>query len=236
MNEETNAQEVNTQGASQEEVKEQPSVVEQKVEPVVEEVKDQAPSPAPKVEDRGNYKGGNNNKGNNKPQFVQQSKAVVKEVATPVVNDFEGLVSKMRVNGTPSEVQLVTSLDSYIEAMKPGRPIEGTAGVTQQYKLWTTLYRVIEESSTQEFNKLWNVVVAYFREYQKGVFNGQYVNRFAEFWARGEDELYAFQQLTNLLSLAATDRQNLPKLVSIHKVVEKKFSEVGRGRLINMYS
>ena len=230
MTEETNTQEV-----TQDEVKDQAPVTEKAVEQV-EEVKAPAPNPAPKVEERGSFKGGNNGKGGNKPQAFQQQKAIVKETVAPAASDFQSLVDKLRVSGTPSEVQLVTALDSYVDAMKPGRPIEGTAGVTQQYKLWTTLHRVIEESPTQEFNKLWNVVVAYFREYQKGVFNGQYVNRFAEFWTRGEDELYAFQQLTNLLGLAATDRQNLTKLVSIHKVVEKKFTEVGRGRLIQMYA
>lgn len=230
MTEETNTQEV-----TQDEVKDQAPVTEKAVEQV-EEVKAPAPNPAPKVEERGSFKGGNSDKGGNKPQAFQQQKAIVKETVAPAASDFQSLVDKLRVSGTPSEVQLVTALDSYVDAMKPGRPIEGTAGVTQQYKLWTALHRVIEESPTQEFNKLWNVVVAYFREYQKGVFNGQYVNRFSEFWTRGEDELYAFQQLTNLLGLAATDRQNLTKLVSIHKVVEKKFTEVGRGRLIQMYS
>ena len=210
-----------------------PVVEEVKAEAVVEQPKVEAP--APKVEDRGTQKGNQGNK-NRGPQPVPQAKPVVKEVVKEEVSDFQSLVQKLKVGGTPAEVQLVTALDNYVDAMKPGRPIDGTPGVNQQYKLWTTLHRVIEESSTQEFSKLWNVVVAYFREYQNGVFNGQYVNRFSEFWTRTDDELYAFQQLTNLLILAATDRQNLTKLLSINKVVEKKFTEVGRGRLIQMYS
>ena len=171
-----------------------------------------------------------------KPVPMQQVKAEVKVTTAPEVSDFEALVGKLRTSGTTAEVAFISTMDNYIENMKPGMPIEGSAGVAYQYKLWTALWRVIEDSPAQEFNKLWNLVVAYFRHYQKGVLNGQYVNRFAEFWVRGEDDLYAFQQLTNLLGIAATDRQNLSKLVSIHRVVEKRFTEVGRGRLIGMYS
>lgn len=172
----------------------------------------------------------------NKPQNVQQPKAVVKVTTPPDASDFDTLVAKLRTSGTAAEISLISTMDNYIEHMKPGRPIDGSAGVSFQYKLWNALHRVIEDSPTQEFNKLWNLVVAYFRQYQKGVFNGQYVNRFSEFWVRSEDDLYSFQQLTNLLGIAATDRQNLTKLVSITKVVEKTFTEVGRGRLIGLYS
>ena len=199
--------------------------------PVVEQAPPPPPepvdSPAPKVSYPGKP---------NKPQVVQQPKAAVKVTTVPDVTDFDQLVGKLRNSGTAAEVALITTLDSYIENMKPGRPIDGSAGVAFQYKLWNALHRVVEDSPTQEFNKLWNLVVAYFRHYQKGVFNGQYVNRFAEFWVRSEDDLYSFQQLTNLLSIAATNPQYLTKLVSITKVVEKTFTEVGRGRLIGLYS
>lgn len=200
------------------------SVVEQTPAPPPTAPED---SPAPKVSYPSKQ---------NKPQNVQQPKAVVKVTTAPEASDFERMVAKLRIEGTPAQISLISALDNYIENMKPGRPIDGSAGVAFQYKLWNALHRVIEDSPTQEFNKLWNLVVAYFRQHQKGVFNGQYVNRFSEFWVRSEDDLYSFQQLTNLLGIAATDRQNLTKLVSITKVVEKTFTEVGRGRLIGLYS
>lgn len=224
----------NAKDLVQEEVKQETPVADEVKEVTVEKVEAPVTSQAPKVENRGTVKE-TQVKSVSKPQVVQQPKAIVKDTTAQLPGEFDSMVQKLRSIGTPAEVQLVTALESYVEAMKPGRPIDPTPGVNQQYKLWIALRRVIEDSATQEFNKLWGIVVAYFRQHQKGVFNGQYVNRFAEYWTRTDDELFAFQQLTNLLGIVVTDRQNLTKIVSIHKVVEKNFSEVGRGRLIQMY-
>ena len=176
------------------------------------------------------------------PQPVQQqalaSKQDVKPEATQDAGDadFDRLIENLRVNGTSSEIALISSLDAYVAKMKPGMPVDFEDGVNQQYKLWMTLWRVLEESSNAEFNKLWNIVIGYFRKYQTGAMGGQYVNRFSEYWARDLDQLTAFQQMTNLLNVIVTDRPNLKKIVSIQRAVEKKFTETGRGRLIALYS
>ena len=192
-----------------------------------EVVVQEAPKPAPKVEYPTKV---------TKPQPVQQPKPQVKNTVSKDVSDFQGTINKLRVSGTPSEVALIVAFDNYIENMKPGVPLDSNTGVSFQYKLWNALFRVIEESPAQEFNKLWGIIVAYFREYHGGVLGGRYVNRFAEYWTRSLDELAAFQQLTNLLDVVITNPQNVNKLVSIHRVVEKGFTEVGRGRLIGLYS
>ena len=194
-----------------------------KEEVVVQEV----PKPAPKVEYPTKAA---------KPQPVQQPKPQVKDTVSKDAGDFQATINKLRVSGTPSEVALIVAFDNYIENMKPGAPLDSNTGVSFQYKLWNAMFRAIEESPAQEFNKLWGIIVAYFREHHKGVFGGRYVNRFSEYWTRSLDELAAFQQLTNLLDVVITNPQNVNKLVSIHRVVEKGFTEVGRGRLISLYS
>lgn len=170
-------------------------------------------------------------------QNNKQNKPVVKETRVEApVPDFEMRIAELRHKGTSHEVALIAAMDSYIDAMKPGVPMTGSAGVTNQYKLWTALFRVIEESPATEFSKLWNIVIGYFKLHKEGVFNIRYVYRFTEFWTRSDDDLHAFKQIINITLASVTDRSNLNKLVDIHKTVSKKFTEVGRGRLIQFYN
>lgn len=160
-------------------------------------------------------------------------------VAKPVVaqaTDFDGMVKQLRASGTVAEKWLVEALERYVVAMAPRTPLNADVGLKHQYALWTTIVRVLNEFEPSEFSKLWNVLVAYFRQHKDGVFSIQYALRFTDKWPSNRlEECTGFENMVNLLKATANNRSTVTKEVSIDKSVGEGFSDVARGRLIQFY-
>ncbi len=177
---------------------------------------------------------------------------VVKEVVQPVVeapvekvvnvipqtnDDFLIRIQIIKETGTIREKFVIDSIESYIDKMAVGKPINNDSGAKQQYNLWKLISNIIESSSNEEFNKLWNILLAYFKEYEKGVFADRYVFRFSEYWSWSIKDLNALQRILNLIKVTCDNSKrsvNVGK-VDLNRTLAEGFSEEGRGRVISFY-
>lgn len=169
-----------------------------------------------------------------------QTPAPAKETPAPANASFDVLLQNLKNKGSLSEKSLIQSLESYLVAMQPGRPITDTEGMQHQYTLWRTIHSVVHQVTHEDFAKHWNLLLAFFAQYQgdNQVFHDRYVFRFSEHWTRDESELQAFQRILNLIKLTSnpnTRKQNL-KQVSLNRTLEVGFSEEARQKLLSFYA
>lgn len=172
--------------------------------------------------------------------------APVKETAAPVVSvtapapslsDFQIHVNHMKTTGSATVRSLILSLESYMLAMAPGKPISGADGHLQQYTLWKVIYNLAHRCPQEEFKAAWSLLLAFFNEYKDGVFEERYIFRFSEEWNKTRPELVGFQRVINLLKVTAnpsTRNQSL-KQVDLNRNLADGFTEEGRQRIVAFY-
>ena len=124
--------------------------------------------------------------------------------------------------------------------MKPGVPVADFDGAQHQYTLWRTIQSLIHQTPSHEFNKQWNILLAFFANNQDEdqVFHDRFVYRFSEFWNRNESELNAFQRILHLIKVTcnpATRKQNL-RLVSLERTLAVGLTEEGRQKVLSFYA
>jgi len=178
---------------------------------------------------------------------AEVKEAVIEKVSEPVVieekraeiktSSFSDKIAELKSSGTTYQKNLISSLEIYISKMKPGAPVTSSEGARHQYVLWKTITALLVEIPADEFKKLWNILLAYFNEYDKTVFGDRYVFRFSEFWSWPEDELSAFQRILNLIKLTANanNRAANIKQVSMERTLDGWFSEEARSRIMSFY-
>lgn len=167
---------------------------------------------------------------------VNVTTAPVKE-AVATNGELDAIFKQMLVNGTSAEKGLVNALESYLRGMAPGTIIDADVGARHQYNLWQALRNVVQSSPDGEFNRLWNMVLAFAHQHRQGVFGDRYVFRFSESWRYDLDELDAFQRLLNLINLTANqaEREKGLRNVDLTRSLDKGFNEHGRARLVSFY-
>lgn len=173
-----------------------------------------------------------------KVSTVQATPAVVSNTVKTDNSDLAKVQKTVLEEGTRAQKSLIASLDRYLTKMKPGMPVNPDEGARNQYMLWRTIQGVIENSSTEEFKKLWYIVLTYFNNYKTEAFGERYVFRFSEYWVQSEEELKAFQRILNLIILTADSKTRTKSLsqVSIPRTLEEGFSELGRQRILSFYN
>lgn len=160
------------------------------------------------------------------------------EKANAPVGGFQALFDKIKVEGTATEQALIKGLDAYVAVMAPGKAVDAKTGALQQHTLWQNLRFIIQSSPDGEFDRLWNMVLAYAHMHKDGAFHERYIMRFSEEWHYDLEDLTAFQRLINLVKLTAdsTKRAQAIKNVDINRTLEKGFNDRGRTRLISFYN
>lgn len=160
----------------------------------------------------------------------------IPKTTTSTEPSFRDQINSVRAKAEPEILDLLNALDKYVDVMAPGKPMTPEDGVRNQYKLWEILHRTLEVAPLPLFPRMWNIVIAYFREYQNGAFAISHSNRFTEAWGRNLDHLAAYLELLDLLQMSATRPKLVSKLKSIEKVIALVYTDVGRGRLTSFYS
>ena len=165
---------------------------------------------------------------------------VVEEAVATVTAELSAFQKKMveiATKGTPEQTGLIAKLNTYIDEMKPGKPVHGDVGATKQYQLWRTIFSTIEHAPVEQFKSLWSILLAYFHEHADGAFHESYVFRFSEFWKHNKLELDGFQRILNLMKISADPktRGETSKQVDLDKTLAQPFSEEGRNRLLGFY-
>lgn len=140
--------------------------------------------------------------------------------------------------GTFSQKTLVETLFRYRDSMFPKKMITEADGVLQQYYLWKAIQGVVCNSSSEEFNTLWSILLAFAQRHKDDVFHDKYVHRFAHRWNWSADELEGFQNIINLIKVTADPekRKTSVKTVSLEKTMAKGFTEDAKQRISVFYS
>jgi hypothetical protein len=150
---------------------------------------------------------------------------------------LESVIEKIKLNGDAVSMSTVFNLESYIEKMQPGKPVEKAEIVASQVALWKTLSTFIEKSQTN-FRQTYSVVLALFEKHKDGVFNERYVFRMMSDVPLPADDLFAFQALINLIKVTAPVQGRVTALkqnVDMSRTLSKVFSEQARQKLLDFY-
>lgn len=153
----------------------------------------------------------------------------------PVAAEFSSLVATIRNTGTASAVTLVSFMETYVERMKPGKITPSSEIQHMQSGLYDQLINVIEYSPANEFKRLWNIAIAFVKQYGDAAFSPVYYSRGAKDWKRDPQQFTILTNLLNLLQVSATDLETLNEQVSVSAVMANGFSEEARGRMIGFY-
>jgi len=151
--------------------------------------------------------------------------------------EFETLINKIKESGTATQKTLILAIETYMEKMKPGMPVDDATGARNQYVFWKTISGLVERAEKDEFKKLWSILLGYFDQYKDGAFHDRYVFRFSEFWHYSISELNAYQRVINLIKLTANakERESGLKQVDLERTLAEGFSEEARQRIITFY-
>lgn len=169
----------------------------------------------------------------------EQKQPVVQNTHPPVPQTtFKESLAKLKANGTSAQLTLISSIETYMDNMTPGKVIDSKQGAFYQYSLWKAIYNAVCLSDRSEFKSLWNIILGYFNEYSNGIFGERYVYRFTEQWSYSNTELQAFLRTLNLIKLTENPatRANGLKQVDMNRTLADGYTEEGRQRIIGFYS
>lgn len=172
------------------------------------------------------------------PPIVQEVAEPADEASTVPLTEFQQMIKKIMDEGTAVQKQVVQRLEAYVESMAPGKPVEPSTGAALQYELWSVIEFIFDAAPREEFTMLWNLLLGYFREHEKGVFGARYVNRFSESWKNSSMKLTGFQRILNLLSVTARpeNRAEGLKSVDINSTLTNGITPEGRARILGFYN
>lgn len=156
---------------------------------------------------------------------------------TEPVSGFVAAMDKLKLTGTSNERTLIANIELYMGNMKPGMPVNASAGAVAQYTFWNVIKNIAHNAPGNEFKSLWNILLGYFEEHKNGVFHERYIYRFPEAWHKEVKELTAYQRILNLIKLTANPatRQHALKQVDLDRTLSEGFGEEARNRIISFY-
>lgn len=167
---------------------------------------------------------------------VVNVQAAVK-VEAPKQTELEQLVAKAKAEGNPFRAGIITVLETYLENMKPGKPVEPAQGAKHHYTLWHNLLSIINNCPEDEFRATWNLVLAYFNLNKDSALGDRYIFRFMHEWSQGNDQCKAYQFIINMIKLTMDPKERAHglKQVSIDRSLTDAISENGRSKLLSFY-
>lgn len=160
----------------------------------------------------------------------------VVNTANNVSSSFTSLVADVKSSGSVVLRTLVSQLEQYVAAMKPGIPVDQHMGGRNQIALWRSIQGVIERSG-EEFQQAYTLLLAYFEAYKDDVFHEHYVFRFADSVTLSAEELATFQKMINLLKLTCSPvgREQSLRQVDLGRTMANNISEQGRQKILSFY-
>lgn len=129
----------------------------------------------------------------------------------------------------------VTYLDTYLEDMKPNKPMSDEQGARAQTNFWRFLRQVINNAG-ENFNEVMTLVVDYFREHgEDTAFGDAYLYRFSHALTMGSDEVRAYFSLLNVIKILANtkDRAAAVRQIDIERTFGQNYSDQGREAMVN---
>ncbi len=169
-------------------------------------------------------------------ETVTAIKQQTSAVSAPAKSSFEKKIETIMTKGSGREQFIVTSMNNYIEAMKPGKLISDDQGSAAQAALFRIFQNVVRND--EMFKECMDLLIDYFREFKDGVFHEHYAFRFTEFMTIPSDHIKAFTYMVNLLKISASvkTRKEVTKMVDINRAMNEAYSEDERQRVVAYFS
>lgn len=125
-----------------------------------------------------------------------------------------------------------TRLAAYLDAMKPGKPLNDQMGASYQRILLDVVTGII--NSEEDFNSAFGILVQVFKQHRTGCFADTHAGRFIHAFPGSTDERQAFQRLINLMSVLSglTEVTLVSRQVNLQHATAFMVSPAGRERLI----
>lgn len=157
-----------------------------------------------------------------------------------VGNSFESRIETFRRDGTIAQKAVIATLDNYITAMAPNKPMGDIEGAREQYKLWKMLEQVLLSYNSEDFRVLWNIILMYFNQYSAhlDVFGLYNIYRFTYSWEHSPKDLEHFNKILNLITLTCDPNKRAAglKKVSFKVMFKDDFPQEAVNRLSAFYA
>lgn len=149
---------------------------------------------------------------------------------------FEQKMQAINANGSAREKFVLSSIQSYIETVAPGKMVTADEGVRAQQSLYRTVLNIV--NSDDEFDKAFKLLISLVREYRTGVFADTHAFRFFEYAKPGQEWPTTLRNMLTLLIVASgvNNKKEVHKLVMVSKAVQVGLSEAARQRVIQYFS
>jgi hypothetical protein len=168
-----------------------------------------------------------------------QTKAIIaqKPVAQPQdVSKFDKKINEVKASGSPVEKSIVSTLETYVVTMAPGKLNEDSTIHRLQIQLWGIIKNTLE--TEENFDNNWKLLVSYFRQYRDGALGGSSPFRGLDnIKGISSEQNQAFMNVLNLLIVTAglTNKKDVSKHTRLDKSITSIFKESVRQRVINYY-
>lgn len=159
----------------------------------------------------------------------------------PVVEERKQAVTEVKqdppVNRSKAVKSVRTQLVTYHEVMNPTKPISEQAGGKAQFTLYKLIRSILSEDDQAAFKEKWTEVLSYFLEFEKELFNENYIYRFPNTFPGSDLDISIWRRLMWILIATAnpaTRRKNMNKII-LEKALEG-LSVKERENLIGYYA
>lgn len=161
---------------------------------------------------------------------------VVEAAPAKTLSKLERMVQKAMTTGTPTEKQLISFFNNYIDVMAPGKPMDSKKGAGHQQTLWRGILTALNDD--ENFDKSFPLMIEFVKEHRKGVFSDSYAFRFTEQMTLSKEQLAAFNSFIVTLQIAAglVNKKDMSKQVDLNKLMTPVYKEATRQRLIAYFS
>lgn len=153
------------------------------------------------------------------------------------LSEDEQLLATRADVGSEAEKKLLAFLDEYKSVMNTKVEL-GDVGNDMQYRLYRTYVDLIDKKPANEFRSLWALLLLYAKVNRGTVFGPDMINRFSQLWTLGEQKLFGFQMVNNIILLTAdnaTRARNVRFQLDFGKSLDKYFTAEGVQKVISFY-
>lgn len=139
--------------------------------------------------------------------------------------------------GLQSVFNIELTLQSYLEAMNPAKPISEEEGGKWQYSLYQAIMAMLSVEPQEDFNETLKAFLRIVKENRKGVFSENFLFRFPWTFPGGPEEWNKYRYLLNLFILTCDPAKRSAGLdnVLMDKTLEP-LTETQKNSLINFYN
>lgn len=152
------------------------------------------------------------------------------------VSKFQKRLNDVKQSGSALAKTIVSTLESYVSTMAPGKINEENVIHRNQLQLWSVIKNTLENE--EDFENNWKLLVSFFREYQKGALGGSAPFRGLDnIKSISKEQNQAFMNVLNLLIISGglTNKKDVVKYTNLDKTISSIFKETVRQRIVNYY-